>query len=149
MDYASFLAAKAVVDPDTGIPDPGALHPDMFGFQSDITRWALRRGRAAMFEGTGLGKTLQYRNAREDADEAHISPLQLDVIERCIALWSLPGEIVFTPFMGIGSEVWCAARMGRKGIGIELKATYFAQAVRNLSTVHDADESVSMLDAAE
>lgn len=94
-------------------------------------------------------RTLQYRNAREEADEAHISPLQLDVIERCIQLWSLPGEIVFTPFMGIGSEVWCAARMGRKGIGIELKASYFAQAVRNLSTVDVPDEAANMFEAAE
>jgi hypothetical protein len=77
-------------------------------------------------------RTLQYRGAREDADEAHISPLQLDVIERCIDLWSLPGDVVFTPFLGIASEVWCAARMGRKGVGIELKGSYFAQAKKNM-----------------
>lgn len=80
-------------------------------------------------------RTLQYRGAREEADEAHISPLQLDVIERCIDLWSLPGERVFTPFLGIGSEVWCAANMGRKGIGIELKPSYYAQAEKNLANL--------------
>lgn len=77
-------------------------------------------------------RTLQYRNGRDEKDEQHISPLQLDVIERCIDLWSNPGDTVLTPFLGIGSEVYCAVRMGRKGIGIELKPSYFAQAKRNL-----------------
>jgi hypothetical protein len=78
-------------------------------------------------------RTLQYRGGRDEKDEVHISPLQLDVIERCIDLWSIPGEVVFTPFLGIGSEVFAAVEMGRKGVGIELKPSYFAQAVRNLS----------------
>lgn len=78
-------------------------------------------------------RTLQYRGGRDEKDEVHISPLQLDVIERCIDLWSNPGDTVLTPFLGIGSEVYCAARMGRKGVGIELKPSYFAQAVRNLA----------------
>ncbi|OAN52824.1 DNA-methyltransferase [Sphingobium sp. TCM1] len=80
-------------------------------------------------------RTLQYRGGRDEKDEQHISPLQLDVIERCIDLWSNPGDTVLTPFLGIGSEVYCAARMGRKGIGIELKPSYFAQAVRNLEAM--------------
>jgi DNA methylase len=80
-------------------------------------------------------RTLQYRGGRDTKDEQHISPLQLDVIERCIDLWSNPGDTVFTPFLGIGSEVYCAARMGRKGVGVELKPSYFAQAVRNLAGV--------------
>lgn len=77
--------------------------------------------------------TLQYRNARDDKDEQHISPLQLDVIERCIDLWSNPGDTVLTPFMGIGSEVYSAVKMGRKGMGIELKPSYFQQAVKNMA----------------
>lgn len=77
-------------------------------------------------------RTLQYRSARDEKDEQHISPLQLDVIERCIHLWSNPNDVVFTPFMGIGSEVYGAVEMGRKGIGIELKPSYFRQAVKNL-----------------
>ena len=84
-------------------------------------------------------RTLQYRNAREEQDEAHISPLQLDVIERCIDLWSLPGEKVFTPFLGIGSEVWGAVSRGRKGIGIELKPSYYQQAVKNLADAKHAN----------
>ena len=77
-------------------------------------------------------RTLQYRGGRDEKDAQHISPLQLDVIERCIDLWSNPGDTVLTPFLGIGSEVWGAVTMGRKGIGIELKPSYFAQAVKNL-----------------
>lgn len=80
-------------------------------------------------------RTLQYRGGRDQKDEQHISPLQLDVIERCIDLWSNEGDTVLTPFLGIGSEVYCAARMGRKGIGIELKPSYFAQAVKNLAEI--------------
>lgn len=78
-------------------------------------------------------RTLQYRGARSEDDEIHVSPLQLDVIERCIDLWTNPGDVVFTPFLGIGSEVYAAVEMGRKGIGIELKDTYFQQAVKNIS----------------
>lgn len=77
-------------------------------------------------------RTLQYRGGRDEKDEVHISPLQLDVIERCIDLWSNPGDTVLTPFLGIGSEVYCAVEMGRKGVGIELKPSYFAQARRNI-----------------
>lgn len=79
-------------------------------------------------------RTLQYRGGRDAKDELHISPLQLDVIERCIDLWSNPGDSVLTPFLGIGSEVFSAVQMGRKGIGIELKPSYFEQAKRNLIT---------------
>lgn len=82
-------------------------------------------------------RTLQYRQGRDEADEQHISPLQLDVIERCIDLWSNPGDTVLTPFLGIGSEVWCAVNMGRKGIGIELKPSYFEQARSNLAEIQN------------
>ena len=72
------------------------------------------------------------KDERDENDEQHISPLQLDVIERCIDLWSAPGDSVLTPFLGIGSEVWAAVNMGRRGSGFELKPSYFAQAARNL-----------------
>lgn len=75
-----------------------------------------------------------YRGAKEEKDEKHICPLQLDVIERCVGLWSNKGETVFTPFLGIGSEVFQAVKMGRKGIGIELKESYFDLAVRNCAS---------------
>ncbi len=76
---------------------------------------------------------------RDENDEAHISPLQLDVIDRCIDLWSNPGETVITPFLGIGSEVYAAVEMGRKGIGCELKPSYFRQAVKNLDGIRQTE----------
>jgi len=87
-------------------------------------------------------RTLQYRGGRDEKDEQHISPLQLDVIDRCIDLWSNPGDTVLTPFLGIGSEVYCAVEMGRKGIGIELKPSYFVQAKRNLENAQRQTSSL-------
>lgn len=78
---------------------------------------------------------LNARIARDDQDEKHLCPLQLPVIERAIQLWSNPGEVVFTPFMGIGSEAYMAVKMGRKVVGIELKESYFRQAVANVKSV--------------
>ena len=78
-------------------------------------------------------RTLNFRDAREDDDERHICPLQIDVIERAIDLWTAPDDLVFTPFLGIGSEVHTAVRMGRRGIGSELKTSYYKQAIRNLA----------------
>lgn len=94
-------------------------------------------------------RTLQYRTARDHNDEVHISPLQLDVIDRCIQLWSNPGEIVYTPFLGIGSEVYGAVEMGRKGIGSELKASYFRQAVKNLEAASARQKGLFAVSAAE
>ncbi len=76
--------------------------------------------------------TLNFREGRDSDDERHICPLQLDVIERCLQLWSLPGDLVWTPFMGIGSEVYMALKTGRKAIGAELKTSYFNLALRNI-----------------
>lgn len=81
--------------------------------------------------------TLNARVAREAADERHICPLQLDFIERCVRLWSNPGETVFTPFAGIGSEVFVAVKHGRRAIGIELKPSYWQTAVRNLRSLDE------------
>ena len=76
--------------------------------------------------------TLQFRSARDDKDERHICPLQLEVIRRALKLWSNPGDVVLSPFMGIGSEGHVALEEGRRFIGAELKDTYYAQAVKNL-----------------
>lgn len=78
-------------------------------------------------------KTLQYMSAREHDDERHICPLQLEVIERGVMLWTNPGDIVLSPFMGIGSEGYAALEMGRRFVGAELKASYYQQAVANLA----------------
>ena len=76
--------------------------------------------------------TLQKKSAREDKDERHICPLQLEVIQRCVELWTNPGDIVLDPFAGIGSVPYVAVTMGRRGIGIELKDSYYNQAKNNL-----------------
>ena len=76
--------------------------------------------------------TLQKKSARADKDERHICPLQLEVIQRCIELWTNPGDIVFDPFGGIGSVPYTGLRMGRRGIGIELKESYYKQMELNL-----------------
>lgn len=77
--------------------------------------------------------TLNFREGRHSDDERHICPLQLDVVERCLQLWTNPGDVVLTPFMGIGTEVYMAIAAGRKGIGIELKESYFNLAKRNIA----------------
>ena len=80
--------------------------------------------------------TLQYQSAREHDDERHICPLQLEVIKRGIRLWTRPGDVVLSPFAGIGSEGHCAIQMGRKFIGAELKKSYYEQGARNLAAAH-------------
>jgi len=82
---------------------------------------------------------LSHKLAREEEDERHISPLQLTVIRRCMQLWSNPGDAVFSPFAGIGSELYVALEMGRRAIGAELKESYFRQAVRHL---HETESAV-------
>lgn len=88
--------------------------------------------------------TLQYMKAREMADERHICPLQLGVIERCIELWSNPGDVVLSPFAGIGSEGYVAVKMGRRFIGIELKRSYFEWAARNLKDAEAISKSETL-----
>jgi len=83
--------------------------------------------------------TLQKKSAREDKDERHICPLQLEVIQRCIELWTNPTDIVLDPFAGIGSVPYTAVRLGRRGIGVELKESYYKQAVNNLEIAVKGD----------
>jgi DNA modification methylase len=83
--------------------------------------------------GIDAGNTLQREGAKEEDDERHICPLQLEVIERAVALWSKPGDVVFSPFAGIGSEGYQAVKMGRKFVGIELKPSYFKLACQHLA----------------
>ena len=77
-------------------------------------------------------RVMNVAGAREAADERHLCPLQLDVIERALVLWSNPGDVVLSPFMGVGSEGHCAVKAGRRFVGVELKGSYFAQAAKNL-----------------
>lgn len=93
--------------------------------------------------------TLQYQSARDKSDEKHICPLQLGTIERCIKLYSNPGETVLTPFMGIGSEAYQAVKFGRKAIGIELKESYFKVALSNLRQIVSAKNQTTLFDFAD
>lgn len=108
----------------------GADDPGETGIKRSHNIW--RRYASPVWMDIRQTHTLNYRQARDPEDEKHICPLQLDVIERCVVLWSNPGEIVFTPFMGVGSEVYGAVINGRKGVGVELKQSYYNQAVKNL-----------------
>jgi DNA modification methylase len=93
------------------------------------------------------GAVLPFQNARDDEDEKHVHPLQLDVIHRGVQLWTNPGETVLTPFMGVGSEVYEPVRLGRRAIGAELKPSYFRQAVKNLALLDSdlaADEPLTL-----
>lgn len=91
------------------------------------------------------GKTLNGTQAREEKDEKHIAPLQLDTIERAIGLWTNEGDTVLTPFMGIGSEVYQALKMNRKGIGFELKQAYYQQALKNCNNAILAKAQLSLV----
>lgn len=92
------------------------------------------------------GNTLSYMQARDSNDERHICPLQLDVIERCIELWSNPGDVVLSPFAGIGSEGYVAITRGRRFIGVELKPSYYEVAVKNLHAAEAETERISIFD---
>ena len=94
-------------------------------------------------------RTLNVRPGRDDADERHICPLQLDFIERCVRLWSNPGETVLSPFAGIGSEVYTAVKLGRRGVGCELKPSYWQTAVDNLRNLDREMSMPSLLDLME
>ena len=100
--------------------------------ENRYSHWIWRQYASAFWDDVRIGRVLPYREARDPEDEKHVHPLQLDVIERCLVLWSNLGEVVFTPFMGVGSEVYAAVRAGRLGIGVELKDTYYRQAVKNV-----------------
>ena len=108
--------------------------------ENRFSHWIWRQYASAFWDDVRLDRVLPFKPARDQEDEKHIHPLQRDVIERAIVLWSNPGENVFTPFMGVGSEVYEAVRNGRRGIGVELKPSYYRQAVKNLATVETEPE---------
>ena len=102
--------------------------------ENRYSHWIWRQYASAFWDDVRIDRVIPYRAARDEDDEKHVHPLQLDVIDRCLVLWSNPGEVVLTPFMGVGSEVYGAVRNGRRAIGIELKPSYYRQAVKNLQS---------------
>jgi DNA modification methylase len=115
--------------------------------QNRYSQWIWRQYASCVWDdirgntGTKAVGVLPYREARDEEDEKHLHPLQLDVIERVLMLFSNPGENLFTPFMGVGSEVCQAVRCGRRGIGVELKPSYYRQAVKNIAMDESRDDS--------
>jgi DNA modification methylase len=103
--------------------------------ENRFSHWIWRQYASAFWDDVRIGRVLPYREARDEEDEKHVHPLQLDVIERVCVLWSNIGETVLTPFMGVGSEVCGALANFRRGIGIELKPSYYRQAQKNIAAV--------------
>ena len=125
--------------------------------ENKLSHWIWRQYASCVWDDIRIDRVLPYKEAKEPDDEKHVHPLQLDVIDRCMELWSNPDDVVLTPFLGVGSEAYGAVRHGRKAIGVELKASYFRQAVRNVASalvapvagadllqhMHAEDETVS------
>jgi len=105
-----------------------------------LSHYIWQRYASAVWDDVRIDNVLPFRDGREEDDEKHVHPLQLDVIDRIVELYSNPDEVVLTPFMGVGSEVYSPVSLGRKAIGIELKDSYFKQAKINLSLADDRFE---------
>ena len=100
--------------------------------ENRFSHWIWRQYADCMWDDIRMGRVLPFEGARDSDDEKHVHPLQLDVIDRCVQLFSNEGETVFTPFMGVGSEVYSPILWGRRGVGVELKSSYYRQAVQNV-----------------
>jgi DNA modification methylase len=159
-DY--FLIFKKVGESETPVTHPNGLndypyfgetpflkaHEDTYGdYESFRKKWTTtkcdirenklshltwQRYASSVWDDVRIDNVLPFKDSREDDDEKHVHPLQLDVIDRLVYLYSNPGETVLTPFMGVGSEVYSAVSMGRNAIGVELKDSYYKQAILNL-----------------
>ena len=116
--------------------------------ENRYSHWIWRQYASSFWDDIRIDRVLPYQDCREDDDEKHVHPLQLDVIDRCVELYTNPGEVVFTPFMGVGSEVYSPVMLGRRGIGVELKTSYFRQAVKNCEMaangIKDSEHTMAM-----
>lgn len=113
--------------------------------ENRYSHWIWRQYASSVWDDIRIDNVLEYKESRDKDDERHVHPLQLDVIERACVMWSNEGENVLTPFMGVGSEVYGAVLNNRRGIGIELKPSYYRQAVRNLANCKRDDTQESLL----
>jgi hypothetical protein len=118
---------------------------------NSYSQWIWRQYASSVWMDIRIDRVLNIEESRDLEDEKHVHPLQLDVIERAVEMWSNPNEIVLTPFMGVGSEVYGAVKLGRKGIGCELKPSYYRQAVKNLEalSIERPSENQDMLFALD
>lgn len=130
----------------------GTDKPDVAAdaFNGEVERWnsinIWQRYASPVWFDINQSNTLNFREGRAEEDERHICPLQLDVVDRALQLWSLPGETVLTPFLGIGTEAFTAVKRGRKAVGIELKESYFELAKRNLAQAVIERDTPDMFD---
>jgi len=108
--------------------------------ENRYSHWIWRQYASCFWDDIRINGVLPYKEGRGDQDERHVHPLQLDVIERAVVMWSNPGETVLTPFMGIGSEVYGSLINNRRAIGVELKETYYRQAVENCKEVRRKED---------
>lgn len=106
-----------------------------------LNHYIWQRYASSVWDDIRDGNVLSFKDSKEDDDEKHVTPTQLDVIDRLVELYSNPGEIILSPFMGIGTDIYSPVSMGRKAIGIELKESYYKQAVKNLADVKQRFES--------
>ena len=104
--------------------------------ENRFSHWIWRQYASCFWDDIRVTNVLKYKESKDPEDEAHVHPLQLDVIDRACVLWSNPNEKVLTPFMGVGSEVYGAVKSGRRAIGIELKEAYYKQAIKNLENIN-------------
>lgn len=133
-----------------GTPLPADLVRDYGSFKGDprenlLSHWIWRQYASPVWMDIRRGRLMPYDEAKENPEEKHVCPLQLDVIDRCLALWSNPGDVILSPFMGVGSEVYSAVANGRKGIGTELKATYYRQALQNLKGIDAQSQQFTLV----
>jgi DNA modification methylase len=115
--------------------------------ENRYSHWIWRQYASAFWDDIRIERVLPFKQGKDDSDERHCHALQLDVIDRIIVLWSNPGETVLSPFMGVGSEIYGAVCNGRRGIGIELKPSYYRQAVKNMADARPgkSDAQLSLL----
>ena len=106
---------------------------------NQFSQWIWRQYASSVWMDIRIDRVLAHREARDPEDEKHVHPLQLDVIERAVALWTNPGETVLSPFAGVGSEIVGALSNGRKAVGVEFKTTYYKQALRNIRAALECD----------
>ena len=109
-----------------------------------LAHWIWQQYASSFWDDIRLNHVLPYKQARESEEEKHVHPLQLDVIERCVILWSNPRDIVFTPFMGVGSEVYGALINDRRGVGVELKESYYNQALKNIEEAFNREQQIEL-----
>jgi len=119
------------------IPEDLLKYKNHKGKQTEnrYSHWIWRRYASSIWDDINMGRVLPFNDSKEPDDEKHVHPLQLDVIDRAVVLRTNPGETIITPFMGAGSETYSSVKLGRKGIGIELKPSYYKQAVLNMQSI--------------